>query len=80
MALRDQGKRDEAAKLFQENVAEIQEYAKRVGKPSAALQALSGQYGAASSNAAAAPPAQWNEQRKLLRQFDVQGAGAGSRY
>jgi hypothetical protein len=33
VALRDQGKRDEAAKLFQENVAEIQEYAKRWASP-----------------------------------------------
>jgi Ca-activated chloride channel family protein len=80
VSLRDQGKRDEAAKLFQLNVSEIGAYFAKGGKPSAALEALRSQYGVASSNAAAAAPAQWNEQRKFLRQLDSQGAGVGSRY
>jgi Ca-activated chloride channel family protein len=80
IALRDQGKQEEAAKLFQQNVAEIDAYSARVGKPSAALQALHSQYGVASTNAKAAPPQLWNEQRKLLFQLDSQGAGAHSRY
>jgi hypothetical protein len=80
VALRDQGRRDDAAKLFQQNVAEIEAYAKRTGKSSAALQALISQYSTASSNAAAAPAAQWNEQRKFLKQLDSQGAGVGARY
>src|SRR6185295_2799668 len=80
VSLRDQGRRDEAAKLFQLNVSEIGAYFANGGKPSPALEALRSQYGVASSNAAAAPPAQWNEQRKVLRQLDSQGAGVGSRY
>jgi Ca-activated chloride channel family protein len=81
VALRDQGRNAEAARLFQENVAEIRNYFANGGKPSPALDALQGAYGLASSNAAAAPAAQWNEQRKYLRQLEVQGAGSGaSRY
>jgi len=78
VTLRDQGRNNEAAKLFQDNVAEIRSYFAKGGKPSPALDALQGAYGLASGNAAAAPPAQWNEQRKVLRQLEVQGAGAGS--
>ena len=80
VSLRDQGRRDEAAKLFQLNVSEIGAYFANGGKPSPALEALRSQYGLASSNAAAAAPGQWNEQRKMLRQLDSQGAGVGSRY
>ena len=80
VTLRDQGKRDEAAKLFRENASEIGAYLAQAAKPSSALQQLQSQYNAFADTAVAAPPAQWNVQRKLLRQLDTRGAGAGVRY
>jgi Ca-activated chloride channel family protein len=80
IALRDQGKHEEAAKLFRENVAEIQAYQAKVGKPSAALQQLEGQYYGFAGSVAASPPAEWNVQRKVLRALDAQSLAPGVRY
>jgi Ca-activated chloride channel homolog len=80
IALRDQGKNEEAARLFRENAGEIQSYLTQVAKPSPVLRQLQSQYNAFADTAAAAPPAQWNVQRKLLRALDARSPGAGARY
>jgi Ca-activated chloride channel family protein len=80
VALRDQGKIDEAALLFRENASAIRSYLATVAKPSPVLQQLQSQYSAFADTAAAAPPAQWNKQRKLLRAIDARSPGANARY
>jgi Ca-activated chloride channel family protein len=78
VALRDQGKGDEARKLFEQNVSDIHAYLKV--KPSARLQDLGKQYGVFANPALAASPSQWNLQRKELRSLDTGAAGAAVRY
>ena len=80
VTLRDQGKLDEATKLFSENVAEIKAYVANGGKPSADLDNLSAQYNNYAASAAAAAPAQWNLYRKQLRALDMKEAGSKSKY
>jgi Ca-activated chloride channel family protein len=80
IALRDQGKNEEAARLFRENAGEIGSYLAQAPKPSPVLQQLQSQYRAFADTAVAAPPAQWNMQRKLLRALDARSPGAGARY
>ncbi len=78
--LRDQGRRDEATMLFQENVADIKAYVANGGNSSPALTDLSAQYDMFASQAAAAAPAQWNVYRKQLRALDLKEAGSKSKY
>ena len=78
--LRDQGKTDEAARLLQQNAAELRAYLTAGGKPSAALQELEGQYGSFARALVASPPSQWTVQRKVLRQMEVKQPGAATRY
>jgi Ca-activated chloride channel homolog len=78
VALRDQGKHDEARALFQQNVSEIGAYAATAPALSERLQYLRKEYDAIANAPSAA--AQWNAQRKLLRQLDATQAGAASRY
>ncbi len=80
VTLRDQGKLDEATKLFSENVAEIKAYVANGGRSSADLDNLSAQYNNYANSAAAAAPAQWNVYRKQLRALDMKEAGAKSKY
>ena len=80
VTLRDQGKVDEATKLFKENVADIKAYVANGGKPSAELNNLSSQYDNYANRAAAAAPAQWNVYRKQLRALDMKEAGSKSKY
>jgi Ca-activated chloride channel family protein len=78
--LRDQGKYEEAARLFRENAGQIESYLATAAKPSPVLQQLQSQYNSFADTAVAAPPAQWNVQRKLLRALDARSPGAGPRY
>jgi Ca-activated chloride channel homolog len=80
IALRDQGRHEEARALFQQNVSEIGAYAATVPVLSERLQYLRKEYDAVANAPVAAAPAQWNAQRKLLRQLDTMQAGAASRY
>jgi Ca-activated chloride channel homolog len=68
--LRDQGKHTEAAKLFQQNVDEIQTVQGTLAQPSKALDGLQRQYDAFAKTAPAAPPSQLMMERKVLRQMD----------
>jgi hypothetical protein len=77
--LRDQGRHEEARALFRQNVTEIDAYAAAAPGLSERLQHLKKEYGAI-ANAPAAAPAQWNAQRKLLRQLDAAQPSAGVRY
>jgi Ca-activated chloride channel family protein len=77
--LRDQGKFEEAVKLFKENVAEIKAYVANGGSSSAVLQDLSGLYESYAVRAAAPAP-QWNVYRKELRARDLSTAGAKTKY
>lgn len=80
VALRDQGKVEEASALFTQNTAEIRDFLAKSAKPSPALSELASQYGGMTQVAPATKPAQWNEQRKMLRQLDASSAKAGARY
>jgi Ca-activated chloride channel family protein len=80
IALRDQGRADEATRLFKENVAEINAFLAVPGNSSAALNELSVQYDNYANRAAAAAPAQWNLYRKQLRVLDLKEAGSKSKY
>jgi Ca-activated chloride channel family protein len=77
--LRDEGKREEAAKLFQQNADEIGAFLATAPQASPALQSLQSQYGGFAKTAPAAPASVFNNERKLLRQLDG-GAGMGSRF
>jgi Ca-activated chloride channel family protein len=84
IALRDQGKLEEAQALFQQNVADIAGYQAAAPASSKRLEHLAKEYGAI----AAAPPvmepataaAEWSRQRKTLRQLDKAAAGSSVRY
>jgi Ca-activated chloride channel family protein len=77
--LRDQGKNDEAIKLFKENVAEIKAYFADGGQSTAALEDLSSLYDSYAARAAAPAP-QWNVYRKELQSRDLKAAGSKSKY
>jgi len=68
--LRDQGRHTEAAKLFQQNVDEIQTIQGTLAQPSKALDGLQRQYDAFAKTAPAASPSQLMMERKVLRQMD----------
>ncbi len=70
VTLRDQGRHNEAAKLFQQNVEEIQTVQGTFARPSKALDGLQRQYDAFSKTAPAAPASQLMMERKVLRQMD----------
>jgi Ca-activated chloride channel family protein len=77
VALRDQGRTEEARALLGQNTREINAYL--ASTPSPALSAMSRQYDGLVTGLT--KPGQWNQQRKLLRQMDAQGAvGSRSRY
>lgn len=78
--LRDQGKVEEAQALFRQNHAEVTAYMTAVVKPSERMQQLMTEYGAIANAPAAAAPAAWNRQRKMLREMDAAQAGASVRY
>jgi Ca-activated chloride channel family protein len=80
--LRDQGQHAEAARLFQQNVEEIQSFQSTLAEPSKVLDGLQSQYGVFSRSAIApaAPASQWMMERKLLRQMDSGRASGGARY
>jgi Ca-activated chloride channel family protein len=78
--LRDAGKHEEARALLRQNVTEIDAYAASAPALSERLQHLKKEYGAIANAPAAAAPAQWNAQRKLLRQLDAAPPSAGVRY
>jgi Ca-activated chloride channel family protein len=75
--LRDQGKHTEAAKLFQQNVEEIQTIQGTLAEPSKALDGLQRQYDTFSKTAPTASPSLLMLERKVLRQMDS-GNGTGS--
>lgn len=77
--LRDQGKRAEAAKLFQQNAEEIGAFIATAPKSSPALQSLQTQYGSFAKTAPSAPAGVFNIERKLLRQLENSAVG-GSRF
>ncbi|MGH6771056.1 MAG: vWA domain-containing protein [Xanthobacteraceae bacterium] len=79
ITLRDQGKTSEAQALFQANVAEIDALGPATAL-SGRLQYLRQQYGVIAATPPAARAKKWGEQRKLLRQMDVNPAAPGSRY
>jgi Ca-activated chloride channel family protein len=76
VALRDQGRTEEARALLSQNAREIDAYV--ASNPSAPLSDMSKQYNGMLMMLA--KPSQWNEQRKMMRQMDSKGAAAGSRY
>jgi Ca-activated chloride channel family protein len=78
--LRDEGKRGEAAKLFQQNADEIGAFLATAPKPSPALQSLQGQYGEFAKTAPSAPASVLNSERKWLRQLDGGNAATGGRF
>jgi len=80
VALRDQGKHTEAAKLFRQNVEEIQTVQGTLARPSKALDGLQRQYGAFSKTSPAAPASQLMMERKVLRQMDSGNSTGGARY
>jgi len=78
--LRDEGKHTEAAKLFQQNVEEIQTVQGTLAQPSKALDGLQRQYDTFSKTAPAASASQWTIDRKVLRQMDSGNTTGGARY
>jgi len=78
--LRDEGKHTEAAKLFQQNVEEIQTVQGTLAQPSKALDGLQRQYDTFSKTAPKASASQWTIDRKVLRQMDSGNGTAGVRY
>jgi len=80
VTLRDQGKTAEAQALFDQSLKEIKSFAASLPTPSPRMQQLVSDYEAVSTFAPATRPAAWNEQRKLLRQFDAGHAGSNVRY
>jgi Ca-activated chloride channel family protein len=76
IALRDQGRIEEARALLGQNTREINAYV--ASTPSPALSSMAKQYEGLS--AGMAKPAEWNVQRKQMRQMDSMGLIGGSRY
>jgi Ca-activated chloride channel family protein len=82
IALRDQGKFEEARQLFAQNAADIEALLAKAttSSSSARLNELKSQYYALGATFAPAAPARLGAERKLLRQLDVTTAGAAVRY
>jgi Ca-activated chloride channel homolog len=80
VALRDQGKHTEAAKLFQQNVEEIQTVQGTLAAPSKVLDGLQRQYDGFAKTTPAAPPSRLMMERKVLRQMDSGNSTGGARY
>ena len=78
--LRDQGKHTEAAKLFQQNVEEIQTVQGTLAEPSKALDGLQRQYDTFSKTAPTASPSLLMMERKVLRQMDSGNSTGSARY
>jgi Ca-activated chloride channel homolog len=79
IALRDQGKHAEAQALFQQNVAEIEAQAAHAPL-SERLKYLKQQYNGIAATAPSAPASVLGDQRRFLRQLDVNPASPGARY
>ena len=77
--LRDQGRHGEAQALFSQNVQEIEAQAAHAPL-SDRLQYLKRQYDGIAATPPAAAAGAWGNQRKFLRQMDVNPAAPGSRY
>src|SRR5262249_60390560 len=77
--LRDQGRYEEAARLFQQNVDEIRTAQSALAAPSPILDRLGGQYSAFSKSTTAVQGSQWLMDRKLLRQMDGGSVSGGAR-
>ena len=78
--LRDQGRVDDARRRFEENARMIDETAKRRGVDSdASVQSQSAAAKAASAPSAASP-AEWERQRKTIKEIDTNSAGARIRF
>lgn len=75
-----QGKRDEATKLFKENVEEINAYLANGGNDSTAIRNYQTTYDNYSKNVAGAPASQMNLFSKQLRALDMKEAGSKSKY
>ncbi|MBX9588598.1 MAG: VWA domain-containing protein [Hyphomonadaceae bacterium] len=81
VALRDQGRYEDARKLLQQNAAEISAFAASVPHAPPQLIELGNQYRAlGATNTAPASSQQHSYERKLLRKLDNSGAGAATRY
>ena len=78
--LMKKGRRDEAVKLFKENVAEIQAYVGNGGNKSANMKDLEQTYGGYAATVSTAAPAAINDYSKALRARDLSAAGAKSKY
>lgn len=78
--LRDEGKHTEAAKLFQQNVEEIQTIQGTLPQPSKVLDGLQRQYDRFSKTTPVAPASQLMMERKALRQMDSGSNSGGSRF
>jgi hypothetical protein len=81
VALRDQGRVDEARALLSRNTSEIDAYVASNPSSAPALSNMAKQY--SGMLMMLAKPSQWNEQRKMMRQMDSGGAallGGSSRY
>ena len=76
IALRDQGRIEEARALLGQNTREINAYV--ASTPSPALSSMAKQYEGLVTGMA--KPAEWNVQRKQMRQMDSMGRIGGSRY
>ena len=79
IALRDQGKTEEARQLLLQNAAEINSFAMSVPGVSQQLRDLGAQYNALGAFAPASP-SQLGMERKVLRQLDTTRAGSATRY
>jgi hypothetical protein len=80
IALRDQGKAEEAQALLRQNIADIKGYRAVAAKPSPRLEQLAKEYDAVTSASTALAPAEWGRQRKVLQQLQAAPAGSGVRY
>jgi hypothetical protein len=78
--LMNKGQREEAAKLFKENVEEINAYIANGGNRSANMQSLGQSYSSYASTVSSAAPAAINDYSKALRARDLSTAGAKSKY
>ena len=74
------GRRDEAMKLFSENVSEIKAYLAKGGNASATIKELEANYGNYARSVSTAAPAAINDYSKQLRAFDMKAAGSKNKY
>lgn len=78
--LLNKGRRDEAIKLFKDNVGEIKAYIAGGGTASATMQELEQSYDNYANSIGSAAPAQLNIYNKQLRARDLKEAGSKSKY